>query len=84
MFGDICTTCHCTAEACTCSEPQPRIPGPDGAECAQWISLNDVKWTGDPIAGTPIKRGMGGTEIALWLIQEINELESRITTLETP
>lgn len=85
MLGDTCPTCNCSPTSCSCSSsPQPLIPGADGAECADWVALNQVLWTGDPVPGTPIVTGSNGTEIVLWMIRELNLLDNRLTDLETP
>lgn len=76
MLGD--NNCHsCGHDPCSCnSEPQPCVPCSDG-ECEIWVPAKCVFWTGDPIPGTPIKKGTRLTEV-------ITHLIARIVALETP
>lgn len=83
MLGDECIQCGCKKQECSCPEedPQPCLPCGDG-ECEDWVSLYCSFWKGAAIAGTPIKKDSRGTEIVLYLIKRIKELEARVTELE--
>lgn len=84
MLTDSCTVCHQHTSDCTCEQEEatPCLPKPDSGECPDAISLACVFWMGDPIAGTPIKKGTRGTEILFYLLDEIKLLKQRVLDLE--
>jgi len=75
MLGDICNVCNCPAVSCTCeTEPVPEVPCETG-ECSEWLPMSCVFWMGDPIPGTPIKKGTRLTEVVTHLLSRIKALE---------
>lgn len=85
MFGDNCTVCAPDPCTCTCDtpeeDPQPCLPGPSNSECEVWLPMSCVYWMGDPIAGTPIKKGTKLTEVVFYLVNRIAELQDEVDNL---
>lgn len=83
MLGDVCEVC--APNPCGCpvveEEASPCIPGPENGECPTWIDFKCLFWMGDPIAGTPIKKGTRGTEVLYYLLNRIKELETAVADL---
>ena len=87
MFGDICPSCQSstpTTCGCHCQEedPSPCLPGPNNGECENWVSLACAFWMGDPIPGTPIKKGTRGTEVVSYLLAQIADLKEQLLALQ--
>lgn len=87
MFGDLCPHCNSsTPSSCGCpsheEEASPCLPGPGNGECETWVPLSCAFWTGDPIPGTPIKKGTKGTEIITYLLAQIAELKQQLADME--
>lgn len=85
MLGDnICATHNVQTSSCGCGcsdheEPQPQLPScPTDGECESWLGMECVFWMGDPIPGTPIKKGTRMTEVVLYLLNRIKDLEDSI------
>jgi hypothetical protein len=86
MFGDICPTCHqeetscgCNPAPCGCDDkPNPCLPCNE-SECPDIIGLECTLWLSSAVAGTPIVKGMKGTELILYLLNRIKTLEDRLT-----
>lgn len=91
MLGDFCSSCGgpctCSHSDCGCSNSEadcgcggsPCLPGPENAECSDWVRAECVFWMGDAIPGTPIKKGVRLTEIVTYLLARIADHEARLT-----
>jgi hypothetical protein len=82
MLGDQCSTHGCAITTCGCEpEPTPCLPNGVG-ECDKWTEFKCVFWTGAPIEGTPIVKGMRLPAMINYLLNRIVLLEARVTELE--
>ena len=86
MLGDICSKCNMPEETCSCNSDcgcHDQTPGPhtpcNEDECKDWLPLNCAIWMGSPIDGTPIKKGTKASEIILYLLKRITDLEKRLS-----